>query len=60
MRISIEEIGTDEDEEIIIRCRQINQEILELYQQIKKNQNCIAAAYGEEIYRLPIRDIFYF
>ena len=60
MKISIEEIGTDEEEEIIIRCHQVDQEILELCQQIKKNQSYIAAAYGEEIYRLPIRDIFYF
>lgn len=60
MKISIKEIGTDEEEEIIIRCHQVNQEILELYQTIKKNQNCIAVTYKEEIYKLPIRDIFYF
>jgi len=60
MRIAIEEIGANEEEEIIIRCHQVDQEILELYRQIKKNQNCIAATYREEIYRLPVRDIFYF
>jgi len=60
MKISIEEIGANEEEEIVIRCRQVNQEILELYRQIKKNQSFIAAAYKEEIYRLPVKDIFYF
>ncbi len=60
MKISIEEIGADCEEEIIIRCHQVNQEILELYQKIKQEQNCLTAVYKEEIYRILLKDIFYF
>ena len=60
MKISIEEIGAAVEEEIIIRCHQVDQEILELCRKIKKNQNFISAVYKEEIYKLPVREILYF
>ena len=37
MKISIEEIDAAVEEEIIIRCHQVDQEILELCRKIKKN-----------------------
>lgn len=60
MKISIEEIDAAVEEEIIIRCHQVDQEILELCRKIKKNQNFISAVYKEEIYKLPVREILYF
>lgn len=60
MKLSIEEIDAAVEEEIVIRCHQVDREILELCQKIKNHQNFISAAYGEEIYKIPVREIFYF
>ncbi len=60
MKITIEEIGVTQEEEIIIRCREVNQEILDLYNKIRRHQSYISASCGKEIYRVAFRDIFYF
>lgn len=60
VKISIEEISVDHEEEIIIRCHQINQEILEVCQKLGKHRNYIPASFDKEIYRIFLNDIFYF
>ncbi len=59
MKVLIEEIGAGEEEEIIIRCHEMDQGIIELLHKIK-SQNYITAIYKKEIYRLPVKEIFYF
>ncbi|NLL77962.1 MAG: LytTR family transcriptional regulator [Clostridiales bacterium] len=60
MKISIKEIQTNEEEEVIIRCHKIDADILSLIQKIKTQQNCLIGMTGEQIHRLRYDDIYYF
>lgn len=60
MKITIEEIGNDEEEELILRCREISTEMLNLIQSLKLSKNGLLGVKGEEIHRLSLNDIFYF
>ncbi len=60
MKITIEEIGATQEEQVIIRCREVNQEILDLCSKIRRHQSYVAVSCGKEIYRIAICDIFYF
>lgn len=60
MKVSINEIRENEEEEVIIRCHRIDADILSLLQKIKTQQNCLTGIAGEEIHRLRCSDIYYF
>ncbi len=60
MKVIIEEIERDKDEEIIIRCWETNDEILSLVSQLKVKEDCFVGYEGEKIHRLQSADIFYF
>lgn len=58
-KISITEIGNDQEEEVVIRCHEVNDEVLSIVQKLKKNDNIILGSSGSEVFRIPIKDIFY-
>lgn len=60
MKISIEEIEKDLDEEIIIRCHEVNDNILKLINKLKTEKTMILGYYENNIYRIRIGDIYYF
>lgn len=61
MKVLIEEIDSGQDEEIIIRCHKVNDEILELLNKLRKNQVMVFLGYEDEnIHRLKKSDVFYF
>ncbi len=60
MRITIEEIGPDAEEEIFIRCREVSAEVLSLVSSLKTLQNGLVGFREDEIHRLSFSDIFYF
>lgn len=60
MKVIIEEINRDQDEEIIIRCWETNDEILSLVSQLKVKEDCFVGFEDEKIHRLQTADIYYF
>ena len=61
MKISIENIDRIEEEEIIIRCYEVNDEILELMKKLKTKSSSILIGYYEDsIYQLSQSNVYYF
>ena len=60
MKITIEEIDRDQEEELILRCHGINPEMLRLIQSLKTSKSGLLGMKGEEIHRLSLDDIYYF
>lgn len=60
MKITIEEIGKDEEEEIILRCHEIDADMIQILQKLKKARNGIVGFAGDEIHRLSLEEIYYF
>ena len=60
MKVSIEEIAPNEDEEILIRCHKINNNILGLLHRVKTSQDTLIGLDGEQIYRLKLEEVYYF
>lgn len=60
MKITIEEIPHDDEEEIILRVRELTPEITELVSRIKSAHTGLTGFSGESAHRLSFDDIFYF
>lgn len=60
MKISIEEIERTQEEEIRIRCYEMNEEIVNLIRDIKRNTGILIGMDGEEIYKISLKDVYYF
>lgn len=58
MRIIIEEPAEGEEEQIVIRCREMSPEILRAIA-LFKSQDTVVAYEGNEIYRIKPSDIYY-
>ena len=60
MKISIENISSEEKEEIIIRCYEVNDEILELMSKLKTKSSKLIGYNGDTIYQLNPSNVYYF
>jgi len=60
MKISIENISAHEEEEVIIRCYEVNDEILELMNKLKTEKNILIGYNGDSIYQLNLSSVYYF
>lgn len=60
MKVSIQEIPGTQEEEILIRCHEMNDAVLELVRRLKNPVQQVAGIWQDEIYRLSLKDIFYF
>lgn len=60
MKISVREIDCHEEEEILIKCHEINEEIMELVRRLKLDRDRLTAYADDEVYRIALWDIFYF
>lgn len=60
MKVSIEEIGRELDEEIIIRCHEINDNILKLINKLKAESSILIGYDQDDIHRLRLSEIYYF
>ena len=58
-KISITEIEKDQEEEVIIKCHEVNDEVLSIVKKLKKNDSIILGSNGNEVFRIPVKDIFY-
>jgi len=60
VKISIENINHNEEEEIIIRCYEVNNEILELMKKLKTKSNTLIGYNDDAIYQLNPSNVYYF
>jgi len=61
MKVSIEEINREKDEEIIIRCHEVNDDVLKLLNKLRTDKVVVLLGYdGENIHRLKMTDVYYF
>lgn len=60
MKITIEEIDSDIEEEIILRCHEIDVDMVRLLKQISNVNQGLVGYKGEEIHRLFMDDVYYF
>ena len=60
MKISIQEIPTSEEEEVVIKCHEINDDVLALLNKLKTSERQVIGTYQGEAHRILIKDIYYF
>lgn len=60
MKISIEEINIQEEEEIIIRCHEVNEEILSVVRRIKVKNKVLMGFHEDAIHQIKLSDVYYF
>ena len=60
MKIIIEDIKKDGEDEIIIRCNQLDESILQMIYGIKMNQNKLVGTYNGQMQIIDPKDVFYF
>ena len=60
MKVSIEEISKQLDEEIIIRCHEVNDRITEIVNKLKTETLLVLGYQNEQVHRIKLNDIYYF
>lgn len=60
MKIIIEELKEGEEEQIIIKCGKLSDDILRLLSKIRTHSETVVGYDGDVIHRLPSQDIYYF
>ncbi len=60
MKIIIEDIGPDDEEEIIIRCREVDETIMRFVNRLKIKKEKLAVRQGEKIMQIEPGDVYYF
>lgn len=60
MKVLIEEISREQDEEIIIRCHEVNDDIVKLLNKLKTERAALLGYDEDNIHRLKTTDVYYF
>ena len=60
MKVSIEEIRRELEEEIIIRCHEVTDDILRLLNRLKTEKSMLLGYIEDSIHRLRTSDVYYF
>lgn len=60
MKITIEPIDRSKQEEILIRCYEVNDEIVSYINRIKTSENPLIGYKDNNIHRLALQDVYYF
>lgn len=60
MKITIEEISNDAEEEIIVRCHSINSDTVKMLQELKSTPKGIVGYKAGAIHKLSLDEIYYF
>ncbi|PER08732.1 LytTR family DNA-binding domain-containing protein [Bacillus cereus] len=60
MKISIEEISKELEEEILIRCHKVDNEIYEILNKLKAENLIVLGYQDDRVHRIKLSDIYYF
>lgn len=60
MKVSIVEISRDEEEEILIRCHEVDEEIHEIVDKLKADSPIMLGYHNDHVHRIKLSEIYYF
>ncbi|MDF2537385.1 MAG: response regulator of the LytR/AlgR family [Herbinix sp.] len=60
MRVRVENIKNREEEQVLIRCCKVNDEVLEIVNFVKSKNELLTGYDNSQIYQVSLRDIYYF
>jgi len=60
LKISIEEISLEQEEEILIRCHEVNEEIHGIVSTLKTETLIILGYQNDSVHRINLKNIYYF
>lgn len=60
MKVLIEVINKNQEEEICIRCHEVNNEINQIVNQLKLNLTTIVGHENDKYHQVKLRDVYYF
>ena len=60
MKIIIEQIGPEEEEQILIRCRNVDDPIVALAKELKRRRDKLTVKDGENILQVDQSEVYYF
>lgn len=58
-KITITQIDENENEEIIVRCHEINDEVMSIVERLQKSHSILLGSKDNEVFRINYKDIFY-
>ena len=58
-KISIHQVDPSEEEEIIIKCHEISDDVTGLVERLKQTENILLGSRDNEVFRIPVKDIYY-
>ncbi len=58
-KVVIDQIEPDKEEEIVIRCHEITDEVLALVGKLKKSESILLGSRDGETFRIPLKDVYY-
>ena len=58
-KITIEQIGRDRDEEIVIRCHELGDEVTAIINKLKKSETILLGTKDGETFRIAVKDVCY-
>ncbi len=58
-KVVIDQIDPAEDEQIVIRCHEITDEVLSLVGKLKKSESVLLGMKDGETFRIPLKDVYY-
>lgn len=60
MKIIIEQIGQEEEEQILIRCRSVDDSVVTLAKELEKRRDKLTVREGERIFQVDPSEVYYF
>lgn len=60
MRVRVENVKRKEEEQVLIRCMKMNDELMEIVEFIKSREDMLTGQKDSQTYQISLRDIFYF
>ena len=58
-KITIQQIDRSRDEEIVVRCHEITDEVLSVVEKLKTGDKMLLGARDGETFRIPVKDVYY-
>ena len=58
-KITIEQIDPDKEEEIVIRCHALGDEVTAILNKLRKSESILLGSKDGETYRIAVKDVYY-
>lgn len=58
-KVTINQIEADKNEEIVINCYEINDEVLKIVEKLKKSETVLLGSKDSEMFQIELKDIYY-